>query len=121
MEGRAACGRGRRPGSRNARSSTSVKATVLASSITRMGKRSQKGGSAAGEGLLAEWTVAHGVEELRAAWGGDPAADIAIVERLAQLGSASAAAALVELESTSGDKSLRKQIRRVLYRLEQRG
>lgn len=75
----------------------------------------------AGEALLVQWGVGNSIEELRGAWGRDAGADAAIVERLATDGSAAAAAYLVELENTAPSKGLRKEIRRALFRLEQRG
>jgi hypothetical protein len=86
-----------------------------------MSKRTQTAAIGAGEELLRQWSVANDVVSLRAAWGRDPAADAAIVERLAHIESAASADALAELEGGTADKALRKDIRRALFRLEQKG
>lgn len=87
-----------------------------------MSKHTETAPGGDGEALLRAWGVAaDDVDGLRAAFGRDPAADIAIVERLVQVASAAAATALADLEASAGDKAVRKEIRRGLFRLERRG
>lgn len=76
-----------------------------------------------GEERLKEWGVAGdaGVAALRAVTGRDAAADLAVAERLGAHVEAAAVAALLALESASKDKLVRKEVRRSLYRLQQRG
>jgi len=80
-----------------------------------------------GEQLLKEWDVATDADAaaavggLRAAMGRDPAADVAIASRLGALADPASVEALLRLENESADKRLHKEVRRALYRLEQRG
>src|SRR5262245_7797730 len=81
-----------------------------------------------GEQLLKEWQVPAGsadptttIEALRAAIGRDPAADLAIASRLGGLADPASVEALLALEAGSSDKQLHKEVKRSLYRLEQRG
>jgi hypothetical protein len=62
-----------------------------------------------------------GVGVLRAVVGQDPAADLAIAARLGAHADVAAVDALQALEATSADKLIRKEVKRSLYRLEQRG
>jgi hypothetical protein len=86
-----------------------------------MAKRIQANSRESGEALLREWGVASEVGALKGAWGRDPGADAAILERLARLAEPESVATLIELENATADKTLRKEIRRALFRLEQRG
>jgi len=86
-----------------------------------MSKRTAKPASEHGAELLRQWGVGGDAESLAAAWGRDPQADAGIVEALARLESEGSAAALASLEHRATDKSLRKEIRRALFRFEQRG
>jgi hypothetical protein len=72
---------------------------------------------------LQEWGVPTdaGVDGLRAAIGRDAAADLAVAERLGAHADPGSVAALQALEAASTDKLVRKEIKRSLYRLEQRG
>ncbi len=76
-----------------------------------------------GEAQLQQWGVAPdaSVDALRAVCGRDAAADLAIATRLGTHPEPGAVEALRALESTSADKLVRKEIKRSLYRLEQRG
>jgi hypothetical protein len=76
-----------------------------------------------GERLLALWGVASdaGVDALRAVAGREPAADVAIAERLGHIATAESVDALVSLEAAASDKLVHREVRRALYRLEQRG
>jgi len=87
-----------------------------------MGKHTPDPRQQAGERLLADWNVAADadVAALTAAVGRDPAADVAIAHRLGAIASDESAQLLVRLEA-SGDKQLRKEAKRALYRLQQRG
>ena len=76
-----------------------------------------------GERLLQEWGLPAdaGVEALCALSGRDPAADLAIAARLGAHPDSASVNALRALETASRDKLVRKEVRRSLYRLEQRG
>ncbi len=76
-----------------------------------------------GEQLLNEWAVAPSadVQMLRAVSSRDPAADLAVAARLGAHAEPAAVEALLALEASSTDKLVRKEVRRSLYRLEQRG
>jgi len=78
---------------------------------------------AAGERLLAEWGAgpAATAAELGALLGRDATADLAIVHRLGAVQDESAVALLQNIEKTAAAKELRKEAKRALYRLEQRG
>lgn len=77
----------------------------------------------AGERLLAQWGIGREatVADLTAALHRDVSADIAIAHRLGALASDESAALLQRLEEESADKRVRKEAKRALYRLEQRG
>src|SRR5512140_1915593 len=77
----------------------------------------------AGEQRLKEWGVAAdaGVDTLRDVSGRDPAADVAVAARLGAHADATSVAALLAMEAGTTDKLLHKEVRRSLYRLEQRG
>jgi hypothetical protein len=76
-----------------------------------------------GEQRLQEWQMpaAASVQELESALGRDAAADLAIAARLGAVEDAASVETLSALESTSKDKLVRREARRSLYRLEQRG
>jgi hypothetical protein len=76
-----------------------------------------------GEHLLLEWGIATdaSVDALRAVAGRDVAADLAIAARLGAHADATSVDALLALEASRSDKLLHKEVRRSLYRLEQRG
>lgn len=76
-----------------------------------------------GEQRLTQWGLAAdaSVDALRGALGRDAAADLAIAARLGGHPEAASVDALLVLEGGSGDKLVRKEVRRSLYRLEQRG
>lgn len=86
-----------------------------------MSKRLERDARARGEELLRSWGVGDEVPALRAAWDRDAQANAAILDRLARLPQAESVAALLEIEGATADKALRKEIRRALFRLEQRG
>lgn len=88
-----------------------------------MAKRSPDDALAAGEGRLAEWGAAPdaGVAALAALIGRDPIADAAIAHRLGAVASEDSARLLRRLEAESADKQVRREARRALYRLQQRG
>jgi hypothetical protein len=77
----------------------------------------------AGEQRLHDWEVGAdaGVDALRAVAGRDAAADLAIAARLGAHADAASVDALLALEASRADKLLHKEVRRSLYRLEQRG
>lgn len=77
----------------------------------------------AGEQRLAEWGLAADADAaaLSAVLGRDVAADVAIAHRLGALASDESVRALETLERTAADKRVRKEAKRALYRLEQRG
>jgi hypothetical protein len=76
-----------------------------------------------GDGLLAEWGIATdaGSEALHAVLGRDADADLAIAARLGGVTGAESAALLRTLEDGADDKLVRREAKRSLYRLEQRG
>lgn len=76
-----------------------------------------------GEERLGEWGVAPdaGIDALRAVLGRDVAADLAVAARLGAHAEPASADILLSLERSSTDKLVRKEVRRSLYRLEQRG
>lgn len=76
-----------------------------------------------GEQRLQEWGVSAdaGVAALRAVVGRDPAADLAVAARLGAYADAASVEALQALDAASTDKRVRKEVKRSLYRLEQRG
>ena len=78
---------------------------------------------AAGERHLAEWGVGADadVAALTAYVGREATADIAIAHRLGAIASEASARLLQQMEAAAADKSLRKEIKRALYRLQQRG
>jgi hypothetical protein len=77
----------------------------------------------AGERLLGEWGIGRDatVGELSAVVHREGAADVAIAHRLGAHASAESVALLQRLEQESADKRVRKEAKRALYRLEQRG
>jgi len=76
-----------------------------------------------GEQLLAEWQLGDESSPvaLSAALGRDAGADLAIAERLGHRATADSVAALHQLEHAAADKLVRKEAKRSLYRLEQKG
>lgn len=75
-----------------------------------------------GEALLAEWRIPDGdVPALCNALGRDPSADLAVAARLGDIAGDESATALQELERRARDKHVRKEAKRSLYRLAQRG
>lgn len=76
-----------------------------------------------GERLLAEWGLGADAtpDELSAVAHREVAADAAIAHRLGGMPSAESAAVLQRLEREAADKRVRKEAKRALYRLEQRG
>src|SRR3989442_128811 len=78
-----------------------------------------------GEERLREWGVPAdaeaSVDVLRQHIGRDAAADLAIAARLGARAEAASVEALRTVEAASSDKLVRKEVRRSLYRLEQRG
>lgn len=75
-----------------------------------------------GDTQLKEWGVpAADVDALRNVIGRDPAADLAIAARLGAHADPASVEALLALEAGSNDKLVRKEARRSLYRLQQRG
>jgi len=76
-----------------------------------------------GEQRLQEWGLGSdaGVDTLRGVLGRDPAADLAIAARLGAHAAVAAVDALQALDAGSADKLVRKEVKRSLYRLEQRG
>lgn len=73
-----------------------------------------------GERRLEEWQAGSTPEELRAHIGRDAAADLAIAARLGGIADDVSVALLQEL-GNSTDKLVQKEIKRSLYRLEQKG
>jgi hypothetical protein len=88
-----------------------------------MSKRSHDDRYRAGEQLLREWGVAAGAtaEELGAFLGRAPATDLAIANRLGASPNTESVVLLQRLERESSDKEVRKEAKRALYRLRQRG
>jgi hypothetical protein len=75
-----------------------------------------------GEQLLKDWGLAAAaVDGLRDAIGRHPAADLAIAARLGAHAEPASVEALLALEAATPDKLVRKEVRRSLYRLQQRG
>lgn len=79
-----------------------------------------------GEKLLSEWaapreSVSLSVPELQALVGRDASADVAIVARLGAIADTASVEALRNIEQKSTDKAVHKEVRRALYRLEQKG
>jgi hypothetical protein len=77
----------------------------------------------AGEQRLAEWQLgsAATAAELAAVLHRDVAADVAIAHRLGAIASPESAELLQRLERDAADKRVRKEAKRALYRLQQRG
>lgn len=77
----------------------------------------------AGEQRLREWGLpaGAGAAALRDLAGRDPAADVAIAARLGALAEPASVEALLALERSRPDRLLRKEVKRALYRLSQRG
>jgi hypothetical protein len=88
-----------------------------------MSKPSRESQLRAGEQLLKTWGVAAdaGVATLRDHGGRDAAADVAIAARLGAHAEPASVEALRAIESQSADKLVHKEVKRALYRLEQRG
>jgi hypothetical protein len=78
---------------------------------------------AAGDRHLAAWGLSAeaDVAALAAHAGRDRDADLAIAHRLGGIASDASAQQLQRMEACAGDKALRKEIKRALYRLQQRG
>jgi hypothetical protein len=76
-----------------------------------------------GEQRLQEWGLSAdaGVDALRAVVGRDAAADLAIAARLGAHADDASVAALQALDAASTDKLVHKEVKRSIYRLEQRG
>lgn len=76
-----------------------------------------------GEQQLKEWNIAADadVQALRSLIGRNADADLAIAARLGTHAEPASVEALLALEAGSTDKLVRKEVRRSLYRLEQRG
>jgi hypothetical protein len=76
-----------------------------------------------GEERLREWGLAANaaVDALRAVVGRDASADLAIAARLGAHADAASVEALQALNASSADKLVHKEVKRSLYRLEQRG
>jgi hypothetical protein len=76
-----------------------------------------------GEAKLSEWDVAAdaGAGDLGEKIGRDADADLAIAARLGGMAGEEGVAILRKLEETSGDKLVRKEAKRSLYRLESQG
>jgi hypothetical protein len=89
----------------------------------RMPKQGRDTAMRAGEKLLAEWGVADEapVGALAAVAGRDAAADLAIACRLGAVASEEVVPLLQKLQSEGADKAVRKEARRSMYRIEQRG
>lgn len=77
----------------------------------------------AGDRLLEGWGIGRDatMADLTAVLHRDLSADVAIAHRLGALASDESAALLRRLEQESADKRVRKEAKRALYRLEQRG
>jgi hypothetical protein len=88
-----------------------------------MSKPNRETQLSAGEQRLQDWGLPAdaGLDALKAVIGRDLAADLAIAARLGAHADPAAAEALLALERGSRDKLINKEIRRSLYRLEQRG
>ena len=76
-----------------------------------------------GEHRLQEWGLSAdaGIDALRSVMGRDASADLAIAARLGAHADPGSVEMLQALEAASTDKLVRKEIKRSLYRLEQRG
>jgi hypothetical protein len=87
-----------------------------------MPKLDREAGLKAGEELLGSWQIPSDatVDAYEAVLGRDAEADLAIAARLGAIADPRSAEMLRRLE-TSADKRLRKEAKRSLYRLEQRG
>ena len=86
-----------------------------------MAKNDRESAITQGERLLDEWQIGAAAEALAAAIGRDPSADVAIAHRLGNIASVDAAVALQRLERDGSDKLARKEAKRSLYRLQQKG
>jgi len=88
-----------------------------------MAKRPRDSDHAAGEALLAEWGVGAAADAaaLSVFACRDGSADRAIAARLAVIADADSVALLQRLEGESADREARKEAKRALYRLAQRG
>jgi hypothetical protein len=77
----------------------------------------------AGERLLRDWGIGDDPppQALAALLGQDAAADVAIAHRLGGIASDESAGLLQRIEATGADKRVRKEAKRSLYRLGQRG
>lgn len=85
-----------------------------------MAKANRDAALAAGNLRLEEWAIGEDVDSLAGAIGRDRDADMSIADRLGRIASTEAATTLQRLES-SADKLVRKEAKRSLYRLEQKG
>ena len=88
-----------------------------------MAKRSRDDLLLQGERLLEEWGVAGelGVAGYAPLLGRAAAADLAIAHRLGGMGNAETVALLQRLVRETSEKYVRKEVKRALYRLQQRG
>ncbi|MGD9764239.1 MAG: hypothetical protein AB7V27_11035 [Candidatus Binatia bacterium] len=88
-----------------------------------MAKASAEDSQAAGERRLAEWGVAPEADpQALGPWiGRDALADLAIAARLGAIATETSARVLQDLMSRAGEKRVRREAKRALYRLEQRG
>ena len=78
---------------------------------------------ALGEARLREWAVgdAAGVDVLRSLVGRDADVDLAIAVRLGRIAEPASVEALRAVEAATDDKLVQREVRRALYRLQQRG
>jgi len=88
-----------------------------------MSKPSPEALRESGEQRLAEWGLAPSAtpSELGAVLFRDPAADVAVAHRLGAIASQESAELLRRVERDTSDKHVRKEAKRALYRLQQRG
>lgn len=88
-----------------------------------MAKESREALLRRGAALLQEWQIGADadVAALRTAVGRDTAADLAVAARLGDVAGDASVAALQEMERSASDKLVRKEAKRSLYRLAQRG
>lgn len=88
-----------------------------------MAKRDRDEIVRAGEAQLATWGVEPAADAIAlSSWlGRDATADAAIANRLGGMASEDSREILLRLEASTGDRAVKKEIKRALYRLQQRG
>lgn len=75
----------------------------------------------AGAGVAVDAPSSASIDQLRGQWGKGAAVDLAVVYLLGKIASAESATALREFDKSAADKEVKKEIKRALFKLSQKG